>query len=130
MNQPHRFAPIPATAADNAFQTRDPLCAKIRDQLTASGRVIIDLSAAQVREFAGNVIELTGAGGRVLALSGRAFQALTTEQIRVLERFVTLLPVDIPTIEHTGGSVRCMIAGIHLSPRQKSQPNSATKKAS
>nr|WP_256098755.1 arginine deiminase-related protein [Pseudomonas putida] len=25
--------------------------------------------------------------------------------------------LDVPTIEMAGGSVRCMIAGIHLSPR-------------
>jgi hypothetical protein len=28
-----------------------------------------------------------------------------------------LLPIDIPTIERAGGSVRCTIAGVHLSPR-------------
>ena len=29
----------------------------------------------------------------------------------------TLLPLTVPTIEYAGGSVRCMIAGVHLTPR-------------
>lgn len=27
------------------------------------------------------------------------------------------LPMEVPTIELAGGSVRCMIAGVHLRPR-------------
>jgi hypothetical protein len=104
--------------------------AEIHDRLTASGRVTINLSERQIREFAGNAIELMGTDGRVLALSRRAFKALTADQIRELEWFVTLVPVDIPTIELAGGSVRCMIAGIHLSPRLETHANTATKKAS
>ena len=30
-----------------------------------------------------------------------------------------LLPLDVPTIELAGGSVRCMIAAIHLTPRKE-----------
>jgi hypothetical protein len=44
-------------------------------------------------------------------------QSLEPAQIKTLERHVSLLPIDIPTIEHAGGSVRCMIAGLHLSAR-------------
>ena len=35
----------------------------------------------------------------------------------MLEASCTLLPLDIPTIELAGGSVRCMLVGIHLDPR-------------
>jgi hypothetical protein len=35
----------------------------------------------------------------------------------MIERSSTLLPLDIPTIELASGSVRCMIAGIHLRTR-------------
>jgi len=48
---------------------------------------------AQIGEFAGNAIELSNPAG---------------------ER---LLPLAVPTIELAGGSVRCMIAGIHLAAR-------------
>ncbi len=81
-------------------------------------RPVLDLSPQQVYDFAGNSIELEGTDGqRFLALSSRAAASLTQEQRRVIERSCTLLPVDVPTIELAGGSVRCMVASIHLDPR-------------
>lgn len=56
---------------------------------------------------------------RLLALSARAVEALRPDQIAVIERSAELLPLSIPTIETAGGSVRCMLAGIHLSPRER-----------
>jgi len=53
----------------------------------------------------------------VLALSRRARNALTPEQLAVIENSAQVVPMDVPTIELAGGSVRCMIAGIHLEPR-------------
>ncbi|WP_309616405.1 arginine deiminase-related protein [Salinibacterium sp.] len=35
----------------------------------------------------------------------------------MIERSCRILAVEIPTIELAGGSVRCMIAGIHLDRR-------------
>lgn len=90
---------------------------QVRARLAAGRRDVIELSAAQVRDFAGNAIELEGSDGPLLALSTRALASLTTEQRTRLEQHVALLPVAIPTIELAGGSVRCMIAGIHLDPR-------------
>lgn len=81
-------------------------------------RPVLELSAQQVHDFAGNAIELEGDDGRhFLALSTRALASLTTEQREVIERSATLLPLEVPTIELAGGSVRCMLAGIHLDPR-------------
>ncbi|MFZ1411363.1 MAG: arginine deiminase-related protein [Micropruina sp.] len=91
--------------------------AEIAARLTDSGRTVIDLSYAQVADFAGNAIELAGRDGLLLALSTRAAAALTPEQRTVIEASATLLPLAIPTIELEGGSVRCMIAGVHLAPR-------------
>lgn len=90
---------------------------EIEDRLTASGRMVINLSREQVNEYAGNALELTGTKYRVLALSERAAKALTKDQIKVIEKSAKLLPLHIPTIELAGGSVRCMIAGIHLTSR-------------
>ena len=90
---------------------------EIEDRLTASGRTVINLSREQVNEYAGNALELTGTKYRVLALSERAAKALTKDQIKVIEKSAKLLPLHIPTIELAGGSVRCMIAGIHLTSR-------------
>src|SRR5258708_4871234 len=36
---------------------------------------------------------------------------------RIIERSAQLLPLRVPTIELAGGSVRCMLAGIHLARR-------------
>lgn len=90
---------------------------EVRNRLTENGREIIDLSFNQINDFAGNALELSGSQGRVLALSRRALMALRPKQIQIIERSATLLPLDVPTIELAGGSVRCMMAGIHLTPR-------------
>ncbi len=90
---------------------------EIRARLAESGRAIIDLSTDQIAEFAGNALELTGLDGRLLALSTRALKSLLPEQIATIEQSVTILPLDVPTIELAGGSVRCMLAGIHLASR-------------
>lgn len=91
--------------------------ATVRARLEETGREVIDLTHAQIGEFAGNAIELSGRDGLILALSSRALAALTPDQIAVIERSATPLPISVPTIETAGGSVRCMIAGIHLSRR-------------
>lgn len=82
-----------------------------------SGRKVIALSRAQIAEFAGNAIELQGEMGRVLALSSRALRSLASAQLTAIESSATPLPLDVATIEMAGGSIRCMLAGIHLSRR-------------
>ncbi|MGA1647760.1 MAG: citrulline utilization hydrolase CtlX, partial [Candidatus Limnocylindrus sp.] len=87
-------------------------------RLTASGREVVALDPAQVAEFAGNGLELVGADGRrIFALSARAAAALRADQRAQIERFAHVFPISIPTIERSGGSVRCTLAGIHLPPR-------------
>ena len=82
-----------------------------------SGRQVIALSTPQIAEFAGNAIELQGRAGRVLALSARALRSLTPAQLDIIGQSAAPLPLDVATIELGGGSVRCMLAGIHLSRR-------------
>jgi hypothetical protein len=91
---------------------------EIRARLAESGREIIGLSNEQIGEFAGNALELTGGDGRrFLAMSDRAVASLRPQQRHVIEQSAQIVPLSIPTIEMAGGSVRCMLAGIHLSPR-------------
>ena len=90
---------------------------EIEERLTASGRTVINLNREQVIEYAGNALEMTGTKHRVLAISERAVKTLTKEQTKIIEKSAKLLPLHIPTIELAGGSVRCMIAGIHLTAR-------------
>ena len=89
----------------------------ILDRLKDSGRKVIVLSNAQIICFAGNAIELKGKEKNILALSQNAYGSLTNEQISIISENVNLVPLQIPTIELSGGSVRCTIADIHLSPR-------------
>ena len=81
-----------------------------------SGRKVMLLSYDQLDAFAGNMLELRTAGGRrLVALSQRAFDSLGPEQRAMLEQNGDILAVPIDTIEASaGGSVRCMLAEIHL----------------
>jgi hypothetical protein len=90
---------------------------EIIDRLDETGRSLVDITQHQLREFAGNAFELGGRDGRLMAMSTRARAALRPEQIAVIEESCDIVAADISTIELAGGSVRCMLAGIHLDPR-------------
>jgi hypothetical protein len=66
--------------------------------------------------FAGNMLELRSADGRrVTAMSEQARRALTAGQLARLEANGAVVSAPIDTIEcSAGGSVRCMLAEIHL----------------
>ncbi|GLX79751.1 amidinotransferase [Thalassotalea insulae] len=91
--------------------------AEIIQRFEQSGKRIIALSEQQINAFCGNALELQGSSGRILALSATAYAALTTAQKTQLAQSVTLMPLDVSAIETAGGSVRCMLAGIHLAKR-------------
>lgn len=92
---------------------RDVVAARLRD----TGRQVIDLSEAQIVQYAGNAIQLSGSAGRILCMSTTARNSLTQARISLIERSAPIVALDISTIERAGGSVRCTIAGLHLSPR-------------
>lgn len=96
--------------------------ARIAARLGETGRDVIEIDRRQVAEFAGNGLELTGSRGRIFALSTRALAALRPDQIAAIETSARTLAIGIPTIERSGGSVRCMLAGIHLPPRHHDAP--------
>ena len=89
------------------------------EEIEASGRTLIAVDFGQLKRFACNLIELrSGRGEPVIALSSAALAGFHPEQRRTLERFGDLADTAIPTIERVGGgSVRCMIADVHL-PRR------------
>lgn len=80
-------------------------------------RRVIALDPDQIAAFAGNMLELSAAGQRVLAMSQTAERSLHPWQRRAIEQSCALLPLAVPTLELAGGSVRCMLADIHLPPR-------------
>lgn len=104
-----RFAVVCADAVPDGRER-----AALLADLAGSGREVIEINPAQMAEFAANLLEVRGAGGRgVIALSQRAHQALTIVQRQHLAACATLLAVPVPTIERLGGgSVRCMIAEV------------------
>ena len=91
---------------------------QVRECLEKAGKEIVELSADQIANFAGNAIELHNKDGeKLLVLSTRASRALTEAQCERLSRHARLVPLELPTIELGGGSARCMIATIHLPAR-------------
>lgn len=90
---------------------------EVQQRLSQNGREIIDLTPYQINNFAANALELSGSKGAILAISKRGLAALEPAQIKAIESQLTIVPLAIPTIEMAGGSVRCTLAGIHLSAR-------------
>lgn len=94
--------------------------AAVLHALRQSGHEVIELTAAQMHAFAGNMLELKTAGGELcVAMSQSAYDALTNDQRARLKYLGgSLIVAPIPTIEKEGGgSVRCMLAEIFLPPR-------------
>lgn len=83
--------------------------------LERSGHEIVALDFAELEGFAGNMLELRGRDGPVIALSTTALTALAPSSRRALDRHGTLIAADVRTIEKAGGgSVRCMLAEVAL----------------
>jgi len=81
-----------------------------------SERKIIELSIAQMIQFAGNVLEVENTKGQShLIMSEKAYQSLEAPQIQSISKSSKIIPIPLDTIEkYGGGSARCMIAEIFL----------------
>ena len=90
---------------------------KVIAYLEKSNKEVIDLTIEQIKQFAGNALELSTPNGNILVLSQTAYQALTEKQIAQLSQYVSIVPINVTTIELAGGSIRCMLAGIHLAKK-------------
>jgi hypothetical protein len=77
---------------------------------------IIEISYAQMRQFAGNMLQVRSTeGGTFLVMSASAFHALTPQQIAHIEKHTQILHSDLGVIEtYGGGSARCMMAEVFL----------------
>ena len=105
-----RFCAICLDSIDDAEERQ-----AVSDELASDGREVIALSESQIEQFAGNMLELEGSNGPVIAMSSSAFHALDSEQIERLKKHGQIIHSDLETIETCGGgSARCMIAEIHL----------------
>ena len=96
----------------------DPLRRQaVVQRLADSGREIVTLLPEQIAAFAGNAMELAGTKGPLLAISSKGLASLRSDQRMAIEKYAEILPLAVPTIEQAGGSVRCMLAGVHLKRR-------------
>ena len=88
-------------------------------RLNASGHEVVQISPGQMASFAGNMLALAAPdGGQLLAMSARAEACLDPGQRATLARYARIVSAPIDNIEDSaGGSVRCMLAGVHL-PRR------------
>jgi hypothetical protein len=111
MNVGESVAVICAEAIPSAEQ-RDAVVARLRE----TGHEVVTLSFDQIDAFAGNMLELRNADGeRVIVMSTQAWNSLHDEQKNALQKNARIVHSSIETIESSaGGSVRCMLAEIHL----------------
>lgn len=92
----------------------------LEETIRATGRAIVRIDMGQMASFAGNILWLRARSGEpLLVLSATAFGRLQRDQLAILERHASLVVANVDTIEwYGGGSVRCMLAEIHL-PRSQ-----------
>ena len=90
--------------------------ASVLKRLADTGHEIVEITVAQMHDFAGNMLQLrTAAGAGLLVASARAHASLSREQRARLETFSEFVVAPLPTIERCGGgSARCMLAEIFL----------------
>lgn len=88
----------------------------VEKSLSFGERELIKISLEQVKNFCGNVLGLKNSEGEALVvMSTTAFNAFTAAQKEQMEKYVALIHSPIPIIERVGGgSVRCMLAAVHL----------------
>ncbi len=110
-----------AVICDEAIN-RDEQREAVLESLRSTGHQIVSLSYDQLDAFAGNMLELrTASKERLIAMSERAYNSLDAEQLETLQTNGVVISSAINNIEDSaGGSVRCMLAEIHL-PQQANE---------
>jgi len=104
-----------AVICDAAIPREDQRTA-VLGRLRDTGHDVVCLSYAQLQAFAGNMLELRNAKGeRMIVMSQQAHDSLNEEQLSRLRANGRIVSAPIDTIEESaGGSVRCMLAEVHL----------------
>ena len=95
---------------------RDDQRAAVIQSLEGSGHQVLTLTFDQMDSFAGNMLELRSSSGqRIIAMSEQARESLTESQLETISAYAQIISAPIENIESSaGGSVRCMLAEIHL----------------
>jgi hypothetical protein len=90
----------------------------VLESFLQTNKEVIIISQDQLNHFAGNMLQVFNMNEKPhLILSEQAHTYLHPAQVKSLEKYNQLLPISIPTIEALGGgSTRCMMGEIYLSP--------------
>ena len=84
--------------------------------LKEDGKQIIDITEAQMHNFAGNMLQVRGEKDALfLVMSKTAYDSLTQSQIGKINNHCKIISSSLETIETCGGgSARCMMAEVFL----------------
>ena len=117
MNVGNGFAVI----CDESIHRADQRSA-VLESLQQTGHDIVSINYEQMTSMAGNMLQIESVDGDpLIAMSERAHSALSDEQVQTIEAHARIVSAPIDHIEDSaGGSVRCMLAEIHL-PVQDAQ---------
>lgn len=86
------------------------------NNLKEDGKEVILITEEQVERFAGNMLQIAGKDGQLyMVMSTQAFESLTDDQVKTIEKHCAILHAPLYTIEACGGgSARCMLAEVFL----------------
>ena len=106
-----KFAVICLDSIDDKKERKNVIKHLIQD-----GKTIIEISEAQMHQFAGNMLQVKGhLNQRYLVMSKAAHDSLTQKQVVTIEKFCPIISSSLETIETCGGgSARCMMAEVFL----------------
>jgi hypothetical protein len=84
--------------------------------LKETKKEIIAITETQMNQFAGNMLQVMGAGGqKYMVMSEAARSSLRSDQVKAIQKHCKILSSDLTTIETCGGgSARCMMAEVFL----------------
>lgn len=105
------FAVICADCIDDKKERK-----MVLSSLKEDGKEIILLTEEQLNHFAGNMLQVSGTGGKTyLVMSDSAYNSLTKDQVAKINKHTEILSANLDTIEACGGgSARCMMAEVFL----------------
>ncbi len=105
------FAVVCLSSIDNKKEREN-----LKKHLKEDGKEIINITEAQVNNFAGNMLTVYGENDKeYIVMSESAYKSLTKHQISILVKYATILYSNVDTIEACGGgSARCMMAEVFL----------------
>ncbi|MDO6811980.1 citrulline utilization hydrolase CtlX [Tenacibaculum soleae] len=111
MSVAETFAVVCLDAIDDKKEKKE-----LVKQLKSDKKEVIAITEKQVQQFAGNMLQVRSVNNELfLVMSTSAYNSLTVQQVKTIEKHCKILHSSLETIETCGGgSARCMMAEIFL----------------